>query len=214
MKELSKITHDMSEHERADYLSNLKIKIIKITNTADKTISKIFQSIKNNSLSYQQKYIVLFAKQMNILKEYKNIGNTNITASFSTTNLRESIHKSAEIYGLLHTLFNLEKVIKYSIKIEEHKDINNDPNIKLIHEFISILNIYKNLLMVKITIKELYSSSENNTIYSVSSLEAIKKIENASHSMSEQFVQALSADAPLSTINLTLLFKHVNSPDI
>lgn len=68
--------------------------------------------------------------------------------------------------------------------------------------------------MVKITIKELYSSSENNTIYSVSSLEAIKKIENASHSMSEQFVQALSADAPLSTINLTLLFKHVNSPDI
>ncbi len=46
-------------------------------------------------------------------------------------------------------------------------------------------------------------------------MEKIKKIENASHSVSENISQVLSADAPLSsTINIAQLVKIVNSPDI
>ena len=211
-KTLSPITSFMSDSDRANYLKNKYIKIVRNIYNIE-----LSNEIKNCfKIKLIQNDLLSTAEKLKIVKEYKNIGDTNLKAYFSKSNLKESIHKSTEMVGLYYVFYNIEEVLKSSVKIEEHLDIKNDSNIKTIHEFLSIINFENtSILLVKITIKELNSISENNVLYTISSMEKIKKIENASHSVSENVSQVLSADAPLSsTINIAQLVKIVNSPDI
>ena len=112
-------------------------------------------------------------------------------------------------------IFNLDAILKNAIKIEEHVDIKKDYNIKLIHEFLSILKVEnEEIIIIKITIKESRSSNTNNILYSVTNLETIKKITSNLLSTSKSVDLGAQSGSRLSNISLPLLISHVNNSDV
>ena len=207
-KDLSLITHDMSEHDRANYLKDKYINII----TNSYSVNDIH--VHNKTKGEIRKMLRQFAKDLNSFREYYDVGDTNINAFFSGNNLDESISKTADVSEMFIVIFNLDVILKNAIKIEEHVDIKKDYNIKLIHELLSIIKIdNEEIIIIKITIKESRSPNTNNILYSITNLEK-KKITSNLLSTSKSIDLGAQSGSRLSTIILSLLISHVNNSDV
>ena len=199
----------MSEFDRANYLKKKYINII--TNTY--SVKKNYTHDKTKG--EVRKLLRQFAKELNSFREYCDVGDTNINAFFSGNNLDESISKTIDVNVMFTVIFNLDAILKNAIKIEEHVDIKKDYNIKLIHEFLSILKVEnEEIIIIKITIKESRSSNTNNILYSVTNLETIKKITSNLLSTSKSVDLGAQSGSRLSNISLPLLISHVNNSDV
>ena len=147
MKELSKITHDMSEHERAKQLRKTKITIIQ-NRLKINFYTQISSKVKLNKNETKRQFKNI-GKELNIFKEYQ-IGKSKLIAHFSIKNLYESIEKSDEYLKMIFVIYNLDSITKGLVKIEEHLDNKNDENVRYVHEYISLLQLNeKSFLLIK-----------------------------------------------------------------
>ena len=92
-KDLSIITHNMSENDRVNYLKNKYISII-----SDKSSSSInvIKHLKKQPDNIIRKELRELAKTLCIYKKYDEIGDTNISAYYSRNKLDESIQNSVD----------------------------------------------------------------------------------------------------------------------
>ena len=135
-RELSKISVNMTEIERSDYLREKYIVVV--DGKSDSTIGKLSDNKKESEI-----YDILleYGERQNIFKEYYMIGDTNLSGYFSKSNLKESLHKCGNMYYFPYVIFNMNNLLQKSIKIEEHFDIKGGNAIKMIHELISLLKL-------------------------------------------------------------------------
>ena len=211
-KGLSIITKDMSDKDRAFYLKEKEINTVNnLGELLDEEQKDVILTGKRKEV---QKELMKYAENRYIFKRYI-IGDTNLIAYFSRNNLYESIHKATNLIGMFYIVDNFNEIIYNSIKIEEHSDIKNSINIKMIHEYISLLKCYGEIFIIKITVKETTRVIENNIIYSISNLDIIKEMNVNPLPVSKKQSQILEAGLRTShTYNFAQLIKHVNSPDI
>lgn len=214
--DLSSITKDMQPNERTKILRRIRINVVYNDNKIFYLNDEFVNRINNQTISTTRKELRLFADKLNACREYLNIGNTHIGAYFSKNNLNESISKSSDISCMFYVLFNFVEILNNSVKIEEHIDIKEDVNIKLIHEYISILSYKKDkYIIIKITVKETTNSEINNILYSITNLDKIKKAtSNALSTSKSNNLGAHSTSRLPSTLSLTQIIKSVNNPDI
>ena len=216
-KELSIITYDMSDKDRASYLKTKSIKVVVNDSSRFELTEEQLEVLKEDKIKNIKRELKNLGIELGVFKEYKNIGDTDINAYFSIRNLYESITKSTTITGMYYIIYNIDSIIANSIKIEEHIDNKMDRNVESTNELISILNYSRNnYMLIKATIKKISSINQHNIIYSLSNfetIELIKKKGDAAHQMFE-LNQALDTLHPLSKIMLTNLLSYVNSPDI
>lgn len=215
-KDLSIITHDMSEHDRANYLKKKYINIIcdKSTNSIN-----VVEYLNKQSDSVIRKELRELAKTICIYKNYEGIGDTNIDAYFSRNKLDESIQNSVDKTIMYYVIHNLESIVENSIKIEEHKDNKQDKNIKSVHELLSLIEINENnnpnIIVIKITVKEAKTLNTKNVVYSVANLDKIKKAICNPPSVSENNNSGTQVGSRLlPNISLPLLINHVNNSDV
>ncbi len=142
MKEPSKITHDMSEHERAEYLKNSKISIIESDPKNVHLLKKKYRKYKKLSRLIIRKELRDIGKVNNIFREYR-IGDTNINAIFSIRNLYESVEKSTNPALMFYVIYSINQITKNLLKIEEHLDNKKDRDVDSTHEFICLLKYKK-----------------------------------------------------------------------
>ena len=213
-KKISKINKDTKESERVKLLKTSTITIFQARNYSLISNEQIkeYEVKKKNIL---RKELRVYATNNSIYKRYENIGDIGLSAYFSGNGLDESSSKSRIVYGLFYVIDNIKLVLDNSIKIEEHADIKNDNNIKSIYELLSLLYIQDlGILVIKITVKEMNSTNVDNTLYTVSCLQIIKKITSNLLSTSKSDDLDAQSGSRLSTIKLTHLFRLVNNSDI
>ena len=205
MKKLSMINKNMTEEERAEYLKEKEISIVEAISNDE------IVEIMKYEINLLQKVLIDYSKSNNIFKEYKDIGDTRLSALFSVKNLKESIHKSSDYKYMPTLIFNLSNILKNSIKIEEHSDIKMDVNINGIHELLGFLLYENNLLTVKTTIKELdYSKTGvSNSIYTVANFEIKKVVLSLPQTYNHNYM--LEDRVALPIYKLTQLLQYVNS---
>ena len=117
-KVLSIITKEMSDKDRAFYLKEKALKITNSIGSLDYDLGDILELLKVSNKTKAKKLLKEVGEMYSVFKEYKNIGDTNISAIFSRNNLYESISKSADMVGMLYVIININSVLKNSIKIE------------------------------------------------------------------------------------------------
>ena len=215
-KDLSIITHYMSEHDRAIYLKKKYINII-----CDKSQDSInvIEYLRKQSDSTIIKELRELSKTLYIYKKYEGIGDTNINAYFSRNKLDESIQNSVDKPIMYYVIRNLEYIVENSLKIEEQKDNKQDKNIKSVHEFLSLIeikdNINSTIIVIKITVKEAKTINIKNVVYSVANLDKIKKAICNPPSVSEKNDSGTQVGSRLlPKISLPLLISHVNNSDV
>ena len=209
-KELSKITFNMNDHDRAKYLNNKTIELVKNDKLVFELTNEQKQKIQSTKRTIIKKDLRSIGEGLGIFKEYSMIGDTNLIAYYSKNNLFESVSKSPDLLGMYYVINNIENLLKYSIKIEEHTDNKLDRNNKLTHELLSILKIGNDeYYFIKATIKE---QINNSNVHSLCNFQSIKKRDG--HPQMFEVNQALETGHPSSSIIITQLIKYVNSPDI
>lgn len=152
-----------------------------------------------------------FGEERNVFKEYKKVGDTKLSAYFSRNSLFESVSKSSDVPLMYYVIFNIDEVLKKSVKIEEHLENKLDENNKATHEFLSTVLIENDkIILIKTTLKE--SKYSNNNIYSISNFEIIK--EDDGHPQMFELNQALETGHPLLFLNIAQLISNVNNESI
>ena len=211
IKELSKITYDMSDKDRANYLRNKVIKIV-LNDSSKFELAKyqhLLSKITNKTLL--KKELRFTGENIGVFCKYSSIGDTPLVAYFSKNNLFESISKISDYIGMYYVIFNIENILINSIKIEEHTDNKCDRNNKLIHELLALLECGNdNILVIKITVKE--QIKQDNNLYSISNLETIKKRDG--HPQMFDRNRTLETGHPSLSITIAQLMSYVNNESI
>ena len=175
MKNTKKITEGMSDKARYKILSKTVLNVANYNPSKMPIESATYAGLKTPNKTLARKVISLLGEQFNVYGDYRN-ADLELEFNVSRSTIRESVNKQIGVFdnmGKLLTCFG--DVVENGIGIEAHTDKRriSDPSLKRMYVLMSAFQDEKNIIPVKMEIKEL--NNKPNKLYLFVSLYPIEK---------------------------------------